>query len=186
MALLAGLAIFPLVFANGLEPGQGPSLIFDTLPIAFGHMPGGEFFGGIFFVLLLFAAWSSGISLVEPIVVWLVENKNMTRLRASVYSGAIIWLLGLLTIFSFNIGREWTLFGLTMFELLDYLTANIMLPLGGLLIALFAGWVMKRQSSMDELGLGNGVLYSTWRVLVRFITPIAILIVFANLIGLLN
>ena len=186
VALLAGLAIFPLVFANGLEPGQGPSLIFDTLPIAFGHMPGGEFFGGIFFVLLLFAAWSSGISLVEPIVVWLVENKNMTRLRASVYSGAIIWLLGLLTIFSFNIGREWTLFGLTMFELLDYLTANIMLPLGGLLIALFAGWVMKRQSSMDELGLGNGVLYSTWRVLVRFITPIAILIVFANLIGLLN
>ena len=87
VALLAGLAIFPLVFANGLEPGQGPSLIFDTLPIAFGHMPGGEFFGGIFFVLLLFAAWSSGISLVEPIVVWLVENKNMTRLRASVYSG---------------------------------------------------------------------------------------------------
>lgn len=186
VALLAGLAIFPLVFANGLEPGQGPSLIFDTLPIAFGHMPGGEFFGGIFFVLLLFAAWSSGISLVEPIVVWLVENKNMTRLRASVYSGAIIWLLGLLTIFSFNIGREWTLFGLTMFELLDYLTANIMLPLGGLLIALFAGWVMKRQSSMEELGLGNGVLYSTWRVLVRFITPIAIMIVFANLIGLLN
>ena len=186
VALLAGLAIFPLVFANGLEPGQGPSLIFDTLPIAFGHMPGGEFFGGIFFVLLLFAAWSSGISLVEPIVVWLVENKNMTRLRASVYSGAIIWLLGLLTIFSFNIGREWTLFGLTMFELLDYLTANIMLPLGGLLIAFFAGWVMKRQSSMDELGLGNGVLYSTWRVLVRFITPIAIMIVFANIIGLLN
>jgi NSS family neurotransmitter:Na+ symporter len=73
-----------------------------------------------------------------------------------------------------------------MFELLDYLTANIMLPLGGLLIALFAGWVMKRNSSMDELGLGNGLLYSTWRVLVRFITPIAILIVFANLIGLLN
>lgn len=186
VALLAGLAIFPLVFANGLEPGQGPSLIFDTLPIAFGHMPGGQFFGGIFFILLLFAAWSSGISLVEPIVVWLVENKNMTRLRASVYSGGIIWLLGLLTIFSFNIGREWTLFGLTMFELLDYLTANIMLPLGGLLIAFFAGWVMKRQSSMDELGLGDGVLYSTWRVLVRFITPIAIMIVFANLIGLLN
>ena len=110
VALLAGLAIFPLVFANGLEPGQGPSLIFDTLPIAFGHMPGGEFFGGIFFVLLLFAAWSSGISLVEPIVVWLVENKNMTRPRASVYSGAIICLLVLLPLFSLNIGREWNLF----------------------------------------------------------------------------
>ncbi len=186
VALLAGLAIFPLVFANGLEPTAGPGLIFDTLPIAFGHMPGGQFFGGIFFILLLFAAWSSGISLVEPIVVWLVENKNMTRLRASVYSGGIIWLLGLLTIFSFNIGGEWRLFGLTMFELLDYLTANIMLPLGGLLIALFAGWVMKRTSSMDELGLGDGLLYSTWRLLVRFITPIAIMIVFANLIGLLN
>lgn len=186
VALLAGLAIFPLVFANGLEPGAGPSLIFETLPIAFGHMAGGQWFGGFFFMLLVFAAWSSGISLVEPIVVWLVEIRDITRLRATVYAGSIIWLLGLLTIFSFNIGMTWTLFGMTMFELLDYLTANIMLPLGGLLIAIFAGWTMKRSSTVDELGMGDGWLYSVWRTLARYITPFAIVIIFANLIGVLN
>jgi NSS family neurotransmitter:Na+ symporter len=186
VALLAGLAIFPLVFANGLEPGQGPSLIFETLPIAFGHMVGGEFFGGLFFMLLVFAAWSSAISLVEPIVAWLVENWNMSRLRATVVAGSIIWVLGLLTVFSFNIGSDWLVFGKTPFELLDYLTANIMLPLGGLLIALFAGWMMKRSSTVDELALGDGLLYKGWRILIRFISPLAILIVFASLTGLLN
>ena len=186
VAILAGMAIFPLVFANGLAPALGPGLIFETLPIAFGHMGGGQFFGGLFFLLLLFAAWSSAISLVEPIVAWLVENKGMTRLKATTISGSIIWLMGLMTIFSFNIGTEWTLFGLTMFELLDYLTANIMLPLGGLLIALFAGWMMQRSSTVDELGMGDGILYKSWRILIRYITPTAIVIVFASLIGLLD
>ncbi len=186
VALLAGLAIFPLVFANGMAPGAGPSLIFETLPIAFGHMGGGQFFGGIFFLLLVFAAWSSGISLVEPIVAWLVENKGMKRLRATLLTGGIIWLLGLLTVFSFNIGQEWTLFGKTVFGLLDYLTANIMLPLGGLLIALFAGWVMSQKNTADELAMGNAVLYKVWLVLIRFVTPTAIIIVFANLTGLLD
>jgi NSS family neurotransmitter:Na+ symporter len=101
-------------------------------------------------------------------------------------SGGIIWLLGLLTVFSFNIGKEWTLFGMTAFGLLDYLTANIMLPLGGLLIALFAGWMMKKASTQEELAIGNGVLYHIWLILIRFISPLAILLVFANLIGLLN
>ena len=186
VAILAGLAIFPLVFANGMEPGQGTSLIFQTLPIAFGHMPGGQFFGGIFFLLLVFAAWSSAISLVEPIVAWLVENKGLKRLNATLLSGGIIWLLGLLTVFSFNVGKDWTLFGQTAFGLLDYLTANIMLPLGGLLIALFAGWIMKQSSTVDELAIGNGIVYKGWLLLIRFITPTAIIIVFANLIGLLG
>jgi NSS family neurotransmitter:Na+ symporter len=186
VALLAGLAIFPLVFANGLETGAGPSLIFETLPIAFGHMVGGQFFGGIFFLLLVFAAWSSAISLIEPIVAWLVENKNMKRVNATLLSGGIIWLLGLLTVFSFNIGKNWTLFGKTAFGLLDYLTANIMLPLGGLLIAVFAGWMMKQNSTAEELALGKGIVYNAWLFLIRFVTPTAILIVFANLIGLLG
>ncbi|WP_438971171.1 sodium-dependent transporter [Methylophaga sp.] len=184
VALLAGLAIFPLVFANGMEPGQGSSLIFQTLPIAFGHMPGGQFFGGIFFLLLVFAAWSSAISLVEPIVAWLVENKGMKRLNAALFSGATIWLFGLLTVFSFNIGENWTLFGQTAFGLLDYLTANIMLPLGGLLIALFAGWIMKPNSAADELAMGNGLAFKFWLMLIRYVTPTAIIIIFANLIGL--
>jgi NSS family neurotransmitter:Na+ symporter len=185
VALLAGLAIFPIVFANGLEPGAGPSLIFETLPIAFGHMEGGQFFGTLFFVLLVFAAWSSAISLIEPAVTWLVENWNMTRLSATLWSGSLIWALGLLTIFSFNIGTSWTLFNMTAFELLDYLTANIMLPLGGLFMAIFAGWLMKPSSTQDELKLNSVFGYKLWQILVRYITPAAIIIVFANLIGII-
>ncbi|MGB5716466.1 MAG: sodium-dependent transporter, partial [Gammaproteobacteria bacterium] len=103
VALLAGLAIFPIVFANGLEPGVGPGLIFQTLPIAFGHMDYGAFFGMLFFVLLVFAAWSSSISLIEPAVAWLVENRGMTRIFASVVAGLTTWLFGLLTVLSFNL-----------------------------------------------------------------------------------
>ncbi len=183
VAILAGLAIFPLVFANGMAPGAGPSLIFETLPIAFGHMNYGALFGGLFFVLLFFAALSSAIALAEPVVTWLVENYDIKRLNACIWVGVIIWMLGLLTVFSFNIGSQWTLFGKTAFELLDYLTANIMLPLGGLLIAVFAGWVMRRVNSEEELAIKPAFLFHGWRFLVRYIAPAAIFIVFVNLIG---
>ena len=95
VALIAGMVIFPIVFANGLEPGSGPGLIFQTLPLAFGHMPGGIFFGTLFFILLSFAAWSSSISLIEPAVAWLVENRNMDRMKAAVIMGIACWLFGL-------------------------------------------------------------------------------------------
>lgn len=184
VALLAGMAIFPIVFANGLEPGAGPGLIFQTLPIAFGHMPGGGFFGTVFFVLLVFAAWSSAISLIEPAVAWLVENRGWTRVKASVVSGLATWLVGLGTVLSFNHWAELTLWGKTFFDLLDFLTSNIMLPLGGLFIAVFTAWVMKSKSTADELALAEKSLgYILWRILVRFVTPIAVTIVFLNAIG---
>lgn len=186
VALLAGMAIFPLAFANDLTPGVGPGLIFETLPIAFGHMDGGAFFGGLFFLLLVFAAWSSAISIVEPVIAWLVENTKISRRRASVTTGFAIWLLGLLTVFSFNIGENWILFGKTMFELLDYITANILLPLGGLLTAIFAGWVISKNNSKNELAIQAPFLNSLWRVLIRYITPLGIIIVFLNVIGLLG
>ncbi len=185
VALLAGMAIFPIVFANGLEPGAGPGLIFQTLPIAFGSMEGGTFFGTLFFILLVFAAWSSAISLIEPAVAWLVENKGWSRIKASVVCGVATWLVGLGTVFSFNIWAEATLWGKTVFDLLDYLTSNIMLPLGGLFIAVFAAWVMKSTSTADELSLGEGLAFPLWRFLVRFVTPVAVIIVFLNAIGLL-
>jgi NSS family neurotransmitter:Na+ symporter len=186
VALLAGMAIFPIVFANGLEPAAGPGLIFQTLPIAFGHMDGGAFFGMLFFILLVFAAWTSAISLLEPAVAWMVENLGMSRLYASVLAGLATWLAGLLTVFSFNIWSGFTpLFGKTLFDLLDYLTANIMLPLGGLLIAVFAAWKMHQESSIDELAMGDGFRYRVWRVLVRYITPVAVIIVFLNAIGII-
>jgi len=185
VALMAGMAIFPIVFANGLEPGSGPGLIFQTLPIAFGSMPGGALFGTLFFILLVFAAWTSGISLIEPAVAWLVENKSISRIKASIWVGLSVWLLGLGTVFSFNIwsGDGFKLFGMTFFDILDYLTANIMLPLGGLLIALFAGRFMTRGSSVEEFNMGDGIRYSLWRVLIRYVTPVAVVIVFLNAIG---
>ena len=186
VALLAGIAIFPIVFANGLEPGAGPGLVFVTLPIAFGQMPGGVFFGTVFFVLLTFAAWSSSISLIEPFVAWLVENKGMTRNRASIISGLITWVVGLGTVFSFNIWADATLGGKTFFDWLDYLTSNIMLPLGGLLIGVFAAWIIKKQSSVDELGLGDGMAYNVWNVLTRYFTPIAVGMVFLYSVGIIS
>jgi len=182
VALLAGLAIFPLVFANGLEPGSGPGLIFQTLPIAFGHMAYGSFFGGLFFLLLVFAAWSSSISLIEPAVAWLVENKKMSRMRACIWAGLVTWALGVGTVLSFNVTADVTLFGKTFFDLLDYLTANILLPLGGLCIAVFVGWVMNRDDSAEELGIKSAVLYKIWRFLLRYISPAAVIIVFLNVI----
>ena len=187
VALLAGLAIFPIVFANGLEPGSGPGLIFQTLPIAFGHMQGGTLMGVIFFSLLLFAAWTSAISLIEPAVAYLVENHGFTRLSAAIWTGGSTWFVGLGTVFSFNIWKEKTLTiphlfeNLTFFDTLDYLTANIMLPLGGLAIAIFAGWIMRKESSEEELAT-LPFIYKIWRFLISYITPVAVIVIFLKAI----
>ncbi|MDH5766249.1 MAG: sodium-dependent transporter [Gammaproteobacteria bacterium] len=189
VALLAGMVIFPIVFANGLEPGAGPGLIFKTLPIAFGQMDAGILIGTLFFILLVFAAWSSAISLIEPAVAWLVENKGMNRIYASVWIGIATWIMGIGTVLSFNLWADFkplSMFKIfensTVFDLLDFLTANIMLPLGGLFIAVFAGWLMRERSSQDELNTSSKG-YSTWQFLVRYIAPIAVMIVFLNVIG---
>jgi neurotransmitter:Na+ symporter, NSS family len=188
VAILAGIAIFPIVFTYGLEPAGGPGLIFITLPIAFGQMPFGTFFGSLFFILLMFAAWTSGISLLEPAVTWLVENKNMSRVKATALAGIIAWLLGLVTVLSFNHWAfSFSFAGATkengMFDIFDILTSNIMLPLGGLLVAIFASWLMSRSSTVEELGLGDSVAYQAWRFAVRYIAPFGVIIIFLNAIG---
>lgn len=185
VAICAGLAIFPIVFANQLEPGQGPGLIFNTLPLAFGQMPGGVFFGSLFFILLVFAAWTSSISLIEPAVAWLVERKGLTRISASIVCGSVTWAVGLGTVFSFNIWESYKLFGKTFFDLLDFLTANIMLPLGGFFIAIFVGWVMRRTSVEDEIAIQDPVWYRTWRFLVRFVTPVGVFAIFLRVLGII-
>jgi len=185
VAILAGLAIFPLVFAYGLEPNSGPGLIFVTLPIAFGQMPYGQFFGTLFFILLMFAAWTSSISLLEPAVAWLVENRGMNRVRAASLAGLLAWIMGIGSVFSFNIWQDVRLFDKTYFDIMDYVTSNIMLPLGGLLVAIFAAWKMPRLSSESELQLGSAALYRCWRFIVRFIAPLGVLIVFLHAIGLI-
>ncbi|AEF99043.1 sodium-dependent transporter [Methylomonas methanica] len=184
VALLAGIAIFPLVFANNLEASAGPGLIFQTLPLAFGHMSGGWLFGLLFFILLFFAALSSSISLIEPAVAWLVENKNIERHQACVWSGAACWALGVGVVFSFNIWADLKLFDKNLFELLDYLTANLMLPLGGMAIAVFAGWMMKTQHAEQELELpAEG--FQAWRFLIKYVSPAAVFLVFLHVLGVL-
>ena len=116
VALLAGLAIFPIVLSSGLEMSQGPGLIFQTLTVAFASMPGGQLFGTMFFVLLLFAAWTSAISLIEPFITYLMSKYNISRIRASFISISTSWVLGFGTIVSFNIGSNIRIFGLTIFE----------------------------------------------------------------------
>ena len=185
VALLAGIAIFPIVFASGLEPAAGPGLIFQTLPIAFGNMTGGWLFGILFFVMLVFAALSSSISLIEPAVAWLVENKNMSREQACIWSGSITWLLGFGTIFSFNIWSELKIFDRTIFHLLDYLTANLMLPIGGFCIAVFAGWIMKHQHTEQELDMPDAISYQAWKLLISYVAPAAVFLVFLHVIGVL-
>jgi NSS family neurotransmitter:Na+ symporter len=186
VALLAGIAIFPLVFTHGLSPSSGPGLIFETLPLAFGAMPGGVFFGTLFFLLLVFAAWTSAISLIEPMVAYLVENRDWGRVPAAVASGGAAWVVGLGSVVSLNVASDFDIFfGLTWFGFADYLTANIMLPLGGLLIAIFAGWVMPRAAVMEEVGLA-GLLFRAWYGLVRYVTPVGVGLVFLHAIGLIG
>jgi neurotransmitter:Na+ symporter, NSS family len=186
MALLAGLAIFPIVFAHALDPAAGPGLIFQTLPLAFGNMAGGHLFGTLFFVLLTFAAWTSSIGLIEPAVAWNVETRRRGRAFSAITIGLIIWALGFLTILSFNELENFKVLGRTMFENLDHLASNILLPLGGLFIVVFAGWVMARTSTADELDIGTGATYHTWRFLARWVAPSAVLLVFLHATGLLR
>ena len=185
VALLAGLAIFPIVFASGLEPGAGPGLIFQTLPIAFGNMPGGQLFGTVFFVLLVFAAWSSSISIAEPAVAWLVEVRRWSRVNAAILVGALAWLLGIGSALSFNLwsGEEYQFFGRTLFDLKDFLASNIMLPLGGLLIALFVAYGAGRHMALEELAISRQRLFDAWWFVIRFVAPLGIAIVFLNSIG---
>ena len=190
VALLAGMAIFPLVFANGLEAASGPSLIFQTLPLAFGQMPMGQLFGTLFFILLVIAAWTSAISLIEPAVAWMVENHGLTRPQATFQALAVTWLVGIGTVLSFNLWDfHFSFFGQEktngIFDMLDLLTANIMLPLGGLLIAIFAGWKMKESHSREELN-GNRSVYEFWLFVVRWISPTLVIIVLLHLFGVLK
>lgn len=188
VALVAGMAIFPIVFANGLAPGDGPGLVFISLPIAFGQMPGGLMFGTLFFVLLTFAAWTSAISIIEPAIAYLVENMGISRRRAAGIVVGLAWALGLLTVMSFS---DWAFTfqfaGATkengIFDMLDILTTNFLLPLGGLAIALFAGWVMSSKDTADELGVGDGVAFKAWRILVRFVSPAGVVLFFLHTFG---
>jgi len=190
VALLAGLAIFPIIFAFGVEPDAGPGLVFITLPIVFADMPGGAVFGTLFFTLLLFAALTSSIGMIEAAVAWLAERTRLGRTGAAVAVGGVSWSLGVLAALSFNLladvhplGGIPIFAGKTFFDLFDFIVVNLMMPIGGILVAVFAGWLMKRQYSLDELYGGRPTPgYTAWRVLVRYLAPLVLVGIFVDML----
>ncbi|WP_239362727.1 sodium-dependent transporter [Snodgrassella communis] len=173
VAMLSGMAIFPLVFANGLQPAEGPGLIFVTLPIAFGNMAGGTIIGVLFFIFLTFAALTSSISLLEPTVELLEEKTHLGRKSATLVSSVIIWALGIACLLSFNAWQDVTIFGKNIFDFLDYVTSKLMLPLTGLGTIIFAGWMMKQETIRQELNL-SPVIFAGWKFLCRIVIPVAV------------
>ncbi|MGP9765262.1 sodium-dependent transporter [Halomonas sp. AOP13-D3-9] len=179
IALGAGLAIFPIVFANSLDVASGPGLIFVTLPLAFGNMGGGTILGLMFFLLLTFAALTSAISLLEPVVEFIEERTPLSRVMATVVAGVGAWLLGIAALLSFNVWSEPLLFGLGVFDLLDTLTSKIMLPLTGLGAILFTAWCLERNNVEDELGL-SATGKSVWNIIARYVAPAGVIAVFVT------
>jgi len=185
VALLAGMAIFPIVFINGLDPSEGPGLLFVSLPIAFGHMPGGLLFGTLFFLLLFIAALTSAIGVLEPVTTWLEETTGWSRRVAAIILCGSLFVLGLGTVFSFNLWSEWHPLSeikrfekAGFFDLLDYLTANIMMPLGGLLLALFCGWMLPKAVIREQLQIRNKGLFTAFFWTLRIVAPLSILAIF--------
>jgi len=192
IALLAGLAIFTSVFAMGFNPAEGPGLVFNVLPAVFSSMPGGNVFSFLFFVLLSIAALTSTISILEMLVSSLMDELKMKRHSAVILLSLVIFLLGVPSALSFGEWSGFSIFGLSIFNIMDYLSANILLPLGGMLVAIFVGWYLTRKEVMDELFYGirdhdlNIRLSRVWYFLVKFIAPVLILFVFLSSIGVLK
>ena len=153
--------------------------MFQTLPLAFGAMDGGIFFGTVFFVLVTYAAWSSAMSIAEPAVAWAVE-KGIGRTQATVFVCGFAWFLGLGTVLSFNEWSEYKLFGKTFFDTLDFLTASVLLPLGGLLIAIFVGWFASREFSKQEAKFASEAWFKLWFFVLRYLSPLAISAIFLH------
>ncbi|MCH4565458.1 sodium-dependent transporter [Halomonas sp. EGI 63088] len=182
VALLAGIAIFSVVFAQGMDPGEGPGLMFVTLPVAFAQLPWGALWLSVFFLLLLLATWTSSINLAEPMVATL-QGIGIKRGRATAIIGVAVWLVGLLSVFSFSTLAEWRpVAGMNFFDLVTTVPTEIFLPVGGLAIAIFAAWVMPEQSALRALDAGPAG-FRTWRFLVRWVSiPLTLVVLAAGLL----
>lgn len=177
VALLAGLVVFPAVFNYGLDPAGGPGLIFQTLPVAFAKMPGGYLFSVLFFLLLSVAAITSMVGLIEPLTAWLEETRGYARHRSAIAVLVVIALLSLFSIFSYNELAGWRIAGKNLNDALDFFSNQLLLPLGGLLIAIFAGWYISSASARDELAIKYDLAYDLWRFLIRIPVPAAVFLI---------
>lgn len=182
VALIVGVALFAFVFATpGISPGAGPGLMFVTLPVAFGNMGAGTIISTVFFVMVMLAAWTSTISLLEPGVAYLNERFGVSRIIASLLLGFIAWALGLGSVYSFN---DWAdvqvLWGKNFFDSMDFVATNIMLPLGGMLIALFVGWKLRDEIILHDLKFEAAWIFRFWRPVLKYLSPIAVLLFLIN------
>ncbi|MBI9009638.1 MAG: sodium-dependent transporter [Tenericutes bacterium] len=191
IALVAGVAIFTAVFATGQDTNAGPGLIFHTLPVVFNKMPGGYIFSILFFILLTIAAITSAISLLEVITAYFVDERKWSRKKAAIVFGIVAFVFGVPSALSFNVLSDTTLFGLTYYGIVDYLASNILLPLGGFFIAVFVAWRWGFDKAIVNLKDGAGELFAKypwmllgWKILIKYLAPILIFLVFLNSIGL--
>jgi NSS family neurotransmitter:Na+ symporter len=187
VAILAGLAIFPIVFQYGLDPTEGAGLLFVTLSTAFAQMPGGSIIGAAFFMMLIFAALTSLISMLETMTARANEVRGITRTKAATLIGTTSFAFGIVTILSFSgwsnfhpLGMFTVFEGMTPFDLIIYAVQRIIMPVAGVLYAIFVGWWVSRDTSLAEIGLEDGTTFKLWLLLVRIVAPLAVAIVFVT------
>ena len=181
IAMLAGLAIFPIIFAFNLEPNSGPGLVFVSMLSAFNQMQFGQFIGPLFFILLSVAALSSSISLLEPGVAYLSEEGILSRKRSAEIISFFIWVLGIGSALSFNTWSDVDIIlGKNFLDSMDFIANQILLPLGGMLIAIFVGWFMKKELITNEVGYVNPIIYKLWRFFIKFIAPASVALIFIS------
>ncbi|MBE0596859.1 MAG: sodium-dependent transporter [Desulfuromonadales bacterium] len=179
IALMAGLAIFSIVFSVGMTPAGGPGLVFKTIPVVFSQLAGGPFLAIVFFLLLAFAALTSAISLLEAQVAYLIDERGWGRRQATCTLAALAFVVGIPTALSYNLLADWQLIGeRSFFDSADLVASNYLLPLSGLLIAIYVGWFWSGTEEKEELIAGGaGWVYPLWHLLIRFVSPLAVAIV---------
>ncbi len=183
IAILAGIIIFPAAFSFGIRPEAGPSLAFNTLPMLFNQMKGGYFFCLIFFILLVIAAWTSALSLLEVVVSYMTEELNLLRRKATIYSSVGVFIISILAAMSLHDGSGLTIFGFTVFDGLDKITSMVLMTLGGLLTVLFLGWKIKKQDFEDEFTNGGTVnkrLNKIFYFIIKYLAPVAIAVIMVS------
>lgn len=187
-AILFGLIIFPAAFAYEIEPTVGPPLVFITLPNIFSQMQFGAVFGTVFFILLFFACLTSTICIMEAIVSYLSDEWGFNRTKSCTIVAIIIWLLGIVMMFSFGLLKDVLIFGRTIFDFSnDVLVSAVLLPLGGLFILILSGWILKPKTLLDEINIGDGFKVNKYyTITVKYIAPVAVLLVFLQLIGVIK
>ncbi|MEM6301977.1 MAG: sodium-dependent transporter [Pseudomonadota bacterium] len=178
VAVLAGLVIFPAVFKNGLDPAAGAGLIFQTLPVAFAQMPGGQIFAILFFLMLSVAGITSMVGLVESVNAWISEHFEISRQQSALLVVGSIAVLSVLSILSYNVLDQFRFGERNFNDTMDFFSNQILLPLGGLLIAIFAGWFMHKEYSRDEFVALGSSAYKLWFFLIRYVVPPALAIIF--------